>query len=981
MREDAYGSLSSLGGARKKKKMVLVVDQDELDQAHAAMATGGAQIMEAAGDPAAEERIRQPSAMLGLAPMDADHVEEDLSVYPVLPTEEEIAAATDEEPIAPESLESAEDEIAEDFAAEDFAAEDFAAEAEEEVLPEASFNLDRLLRPSSQEELADDEDPEASVPSIEEQLQRMRKLPDAEEAAAAEPEAFEPADDHLADDFSADEYTAVDDYAVDEPVDEDALPPFVDWRSTADAESEEDDAILEGFDNDAAEEEDEVVEEDAGKLPSRYASLAGSSADMAYSEEDEDEAEEDPVDETAEPDEDDDDASAFDSFDDEDEDAPKSTSRYGSLMGMSPGMPRPDREEIERELLGDMMNEFLPQDFGSQGGFGRRAGQQPVQPQVPTDFGMEEPVAFDADAYYPLGKGLQGIDVPISFENPVPEDAAPVPGEEEPQDGFFEEPAAFDTEPFEDEAVAEPVAFDATPIEEETGFEDAPEAEALDSEADLDEPFSDEVVEDEDVLEAPATEELTSAEGAEKAEAAFDDLRRAIEEMGSDAPASDDAQPLVEDEFESAGDVEAPAEFAETEEFKPAEELSAPEDVAEEIPTAYFDEPVLEEPAVDDEPVAEIEVEAEEAAPAEAFEEEPVIDEMPAFEDSSVVEEAAEIEPLELVEESFEEEAIEPVLEEAELDQGDAEADAGVIEDSFETAEDLSAPVDPDEVELDVIEQDLPEENIAADVPVEDAVIEDDAAVSEGWNEEPVWNEAPAAEPEQVIEEAAVEDEAAADEAWAEGPVWDEAPAAEVAPVEEAPVAEDDAVAEEQWADEAVWGEAPVAEPEPVEEALAEDEFVEEAPLEEAVLEDELAAEEQWTGEPVWDETPAVEPEPVVEEALEEPVAALEEPVEEGWGDEPVWDEVPAAEDVVEPAPEAEPVAADHSYIESVDEVEEWEDEGPDLSWMMPAQRRELMIQAGEVSSIRRRLLQNREVKPIRASLWDRFVCWLRDLF
>jgi hypothetical protein len=62
--------------------------------------------------------------------------------------------------------------------------------------------------------------------------------------------------------------------------------------------------------------------------------------------------------------------------------------------------------------------------------------------------------------------------------------------------------------------------------------------------------------------------------------------------------------------------------------------------------------------------------------------------------------------------------------------------------------------------------------------------------------------------------------------------------------------------------------------------------------------------------------------------------------------------------------------------------VEQYEDDGPDLSWMMPKERRELHFGEASQSSLRARLVQNPpEPEPeLPPSLWGRLRAWLRGL-
>ena len=67
-----YGSLEGLGGPRKlKKKPVLVLDPEELEQAHAMFQDASAEML---GEQV--ERAPKPATILGLAPMEDDDPEE-----------------------------------------------------------------------------------------------------------------------------------------------------------------------------------------------------------------------------------------------------------------------------------------------------------------------------------------------------------------------------------------------------------------------------------------------------------------------------------------------------------------------------------------------------------------------------------------------------------------------------------------------------------------------------------------------------------------------------------------------------------------------------------------------------------------------------------------------------------------------------------------------------------------------------------------
>lgn len=161
-----YGSLVTLGPRTFKKKPVLVLDAEELAQAHLAIAMGGAEIMETAPDPVEAPRPRAPAMLLGLAPMGAEEADEDLAAYPAAALA--AAAADDWDEPAEEEAEvqtwtpedEPEDELAEELA--DWGENTF---AEPEAEPEA------VIAPTFAEPTLD----EPVVPTIEEQIERMRQ--------------------------------------------------------------------------------------------------------------------------------------------------------------------------------------------------------------------------------------------------------------------------------------------------------------------------------------------------------------------------------------------------------------------------------------------------------------------------------------------------------------------------------------------------------------------------------------------------------------------------------------------------------------------------------------------------------------------------------------------------------------------------------------------------------------------------------------
>lgn len=171
-----YGSLLGSRMGKPKKKPVLVLDADELAEARVAMAMGGAQIMEEADDPLAAERRPMPSMLLGLAPIDADDE-----------WEPEIApAAFADKPVAPA-------EAFEPFVSDagEFDPEEGLYEWAEDAAPPPATAIPAFDLPLPEEEAEEDED---SLPSIEEQLARMRcatAAPVAQPCATQQPTAIE----------------------------------------------------------------------------------------------------------------------------------------------------------------------------------------------------------------------------------------------------------------------------------------------------------------------------------------------------------------------------------------------------------------------------------------------------------------------------------------------------------------------------------------------------------------------------------------------------------------------------------------------------------------------------------------------------------------------------------------------------------------------------------------------------------------------
>ena len=171
---DGFGSLMAMGGPRKKKKPVLVLADDELQKAHAAIAMGGAQIMEEALVGEEDTAHRQPASLLGLAPMAADDcAREDKASYPPIPDASTWQDAEEDMPGTPELVTPDAGELE--------PVEEEPAWEEEEEIPDQASNLEHLLRPASAAPAKAPENDESVIPSIEEQLKRMRALPNAQD--------------------------------------------------------------------------------------------------------------------------------------------------------------------------------------------------------------------------------------------------------------------------------------------------------------------------------------------------------------------------------------------------------------------------------------------------------------------------------------------------------------------------------------------------------------------------------------------------------------------------------------------------------------------------------------------------------------------------------------------------------------------------------------------------------------------------------
>ena len=165
--DSPYGSLMGRGPRTFKKKPVLVIDADELQQAHLAIATGGAQIMEDAGEPQTIARPRPSAMLLGLAPIGAG---DDWQPPVFVPKADDHYAFADAPADGWEALPEPEPELEPELEPEshdDFADRDAFAE-----VPAA----EPLAAPQA---IADDDDWVRPLPLINEQLARMRQLTQA----------------------------------------------------------------------------------------------------------------------------------------------------------------------------------------------------------------------------------------------------------------------------------------------------------------------------------------------------------------------------------------------------------------------------------------------------------------------------------------------------------------------------------------------------------------------------------------------------------------------------------------------------------------------------------------------------------------------------------------------------------------------------------------------------------------------------------
>lgn len=169
----AYGSLEAMGGgARKlKKKPVLVLDPDELAQAHAMFHEASAELL---GDDV--ERAPRPAAILGLAPMDNEDEPDDLDQTDDVETEDEADLPSPEAVLALTRRRTPPPPLG-DFVSEDPAADMGAmgsAMDELPIVPRIEDDLDMATRifPSLSlhpDQVDENKEPEARSPDLPEE--------------------------------------------------------------------------------------------------------------------------------------------------------------------------------------------------------------------------------------------------------------------------------------------------------------------------------------------------------------------------------------------------------------------------------------------------------------------------------------------------------------------------------------------------------------------------------------------------------------------------------------------------------------------------------------------------------------------------------------------------------------------------------------------------------------------------------------------
>ncbi|TKG95549.1 cobyrinate a,c-diamide synthase [Puteibacter caeruleilacunae] len=334
---------------------------------------------------------------------------------------------------------------------------------------------------------------------------------------------------------------------------------------------------------------------------------------------------------------------------------------------------------------------------------------------------------------------LEVVDEVVEVEETITEDVTAEETQEEIEAAIAEEEPVADEEPVaeaqetevteeveavvEEEAIEEDVA--AVEVTEEENIEAVAEEEEIEEVVEARDEVIDEVIDQ--LKKEKEEEELTEEEQAEA------DLEAAIENMFE----QQDEEEEEDDDF-----------WAPQNEEEPVAEETAPVEAIEE-------EPVVEEQETEAPAEVEAEVEEEtveeEVAPVEAIEEEPVVEEQeteaPAEVEAEVEEETVEEEvaPVEAIEE-------EPVIEEQET-EAPAEVEAEVEE---ETVEEEVAPIEAIEEEP-VVEEQETEAPAEVEAEVEEETVEEETAPVEAIEEEPVVEEQETEAPAEV--EAEVEEE------------------------------------------------------------------------------------------------------------------------------------------------------------------------------------------------------------------------------
>jgi hypothetical protein len=177
--DSPYGSLITLGPKTFKKKPVLVLAAEELAEAHLAMAMGGAEIMELMPDPVEAPRPRQTAVILGLVPMGADAPIAPPVAYVPPPVATDF---DDEDDVVWEPLPDYDEPETEEAEVQTWMPED----EPDELVQDPSLAAEDWDELPTQEAMF--AAPEPQVPSIEEQLERMRDRLARRAAATAAPD-------------------------------------------------------------------------------------------------------------------------------------------------------------------------------------------------------------------------------------------------------------------------------------------------------------------------------------------------------------------------------------------------------------------------------------------------------------------------------------------------------------------------------------------------------------------------------------------------------------------------------------------------------------------------------------------------------------------------------------------------------------------------------------------------------------------------